>query len=68
MSINKHTRIRERIAVERREADYRIAERPPQRRKEGDINRLFNILDDIAVEKLRSQAFKETAAREGDRQ
>lgn len=64
MKISKYARIRERIAVEQREADHRAAERPPQRRKEGETNRLLEILDDLAVEALRSQAFEETAARE----
>jgi hypothetical protein len=66
MKIKRYARIRERIAVEQREADYRAAaaDRPPQRRKERETSRLLEILDDLAVENLRAQAFEETAARE----
>ena len=64
MGINEHARIRERIAVTLREADHEAAEHPAQRRKDDETNRLLEILDDLAVEELRSQAFEETAARE----
>jgi hypothetical protein len=52
--------------VEQREADHKLADHPPQRRNEAQTNRLLGILDDLAVEELRSQAFEETAAREDD--
>lgn len=66
MKINKNARIRERLAVEQWEADHKLADHPPQRRNEVQTNRLLGILDDLAVEELRLQAFEESAAREDD--
>ena len=63
MGINEHARIRERIAVTLREADHEAAEHPAQRRKDDETNRLLEILDDLAVEELRAQAFEEEGSR-----
>lgn len=54
------------ISTTRRVHRSEAAEHPPQRRKESESNRLLEILDDLAVERLRFQAFEETAAREDD--
>ena len=67
MRIAKHARIRERIAVEQAENAFREIVPPPgpnQLRKRREAEKVLQLLDDIAVEKLRSEAFEKTASRE----
>ena len=66
VSVDEHQRFQESLtrATDPFDEVDNAAEHPAQRRKESDANRLLEILDDLAVEELRSQAFEETAARE----
>lgn len=64
MKAGKRGRLRGRIHGEHGVMDLFSAEHPAQRRSEKETDRVLQILDDLAVEKLRSRAYEETGAGE----